>query len=78
MSPQFNQPLPRNSQKQNIAGHAAYEAWLCRQRVYCARDFCYRRAVTVENFQGQDVCLCAEHAGRLDAARKSDRKQIPQ
>ena len=53
----------------------SYYAWLIRQRVYCARDLCYARAVTVRNFQGEDICLCQTHADRLDAVRESEKKQ---
>jgi len=34
-----------------------------------------KHASTVVNVNGRDLVYCQEHAGRLDAARKSDRKQ---
>jgi len=56
----------------------SYHARLIRQRIYCARDLCYSRATTVRQFQGEDICLCETHAGRLDAVRESERKQETQ
>jgi len=53
----------------------SYHAWLIRQRVYCARDLCFRRAAIVRKINGRDEVLCSEHAGRLDAVRESERKQ---
>jgi len=52
-----------------------FHDFLIRHRVYCCRDLCYRRGTTVRQINGRDEVLCSEHAGRLDAVRKSDKKQ---
>jgi hypothetical protein len=52
----------------------SYHAFLLRNRVYCEHPSCgLTEAVTVENVNGRDTCLCETHANRLKAARKSDK-----
>jgi hypothetical protein len=53
----------------------AYHSWLIRQRRWCERCSDLNKATTVVNVNGRDEVMCQNHAGRLDAARKSDRKQ---
>jgi hypothetical protein len=54
----------------------AYYSFLIRKRLYCDRCLdAFTKATTVRNVNGKDLVLCAEHASRLDAARKSDAKQ---
>lgn len=52
-----------------------YHAWLIRQRVYCERDSCFRKPTCVMKYNGRDTVLCSEHAGRLEAVRRSDERQ---
>jgi len=59
-----------------------FHAFLIRQRQWCEHQsdyqLCYERATAVRQVYGRDTVLCAEHAKRIDAVRKSDKKQETQ
>jgi hypothetical protein len=52
-----------------------FQQWLVRQRIFCDRCKSLTNATTVRKLNGKDLTLCQEHANRLDAARKSYKKQ---
>jgi len=52
-----------------------YHRWLIKQRIYCERDACFREPTCVVKFNGRDTVLCDEHAGRIEAVRRSEEKQ---
>lgn len=53
----------------------SFHKWLIRQRIWCDKCSDLTNATTVRKLNGKDLTLCSEHAGRLDAARQSERKQ---
>jgi len=59
-----------------------FHAFLIRQRQWCEHQsdyqLCYERATTVRQVYGRDTVFCSEHAKRIDAVRKSDKKQETQ
>jgi hypothetical protein len=52
-----------------------YHDFLIRHRIWCEKCSDLTPATVVRNYNGRDTVLCSEHAGRLDAARISERKQ---
>ena len=66
--------------KKNVkTNREIYHEFLIKHRVYCefgsGFKLCLEYASTVRNLNGRDTVFCSEHAGRLDAVRKSDNQQ---
>ena len=63
-------------EQQNNPDNKPYHQWLLKQRLYCDRCLdALTKATVVRKFNGKDLCLCAEHAKRLDAVRQSEANQ---